>query len=56
MKLCGIRSPRKNRPLSSEMLTHIRRIAAMFGTPPLEIERNIRELMAVAAFRPHDAD
>lgn len=50
MKLCGIRSPRKNRPLSSDMLAHIQRIAAMFGIPPLEIERNIRELMAVAAF------
>ena len=56
MKLCGIRSPRKNRPLSSEMLAHIQRIGAMFGIPPLEIERNIRELMAVAAFRSDDDD
>lgn len=52
MKLCGIRSPRKNRPLSAEMLAHVSRIAAMFDIPPLEVERNIRELMAVAAHRP----
>src|SRR6185312_1317054 len=56
LKLCGIRSPRKNRPLSPETLTHIRRIASLFSIPPLEIERNIRELMEVAAFRPHDGD
>lgn len=55
LKLCGIRSPRKGRPLTAEMYTHIQRIAALFGISPLEIERNIRELMEVAAFRP-DAD
>ena len=55
MKLCGIRSPRKNRPLTAEMLFHIQRIAGLFGLSPLEIERNIRELMEVAAFRPGEA-
>jgi len=52
MKLCGIRSPRRNQPLTPEMLAHIQGIAAMFGLPPLEIERNIRDLMEVASFRP----
>ncbi|PZW40084.1 hypothetical protein C8P66_12553 [Humitalea rosea] len=54
MKLCGIRSPRKNRPLSLEMLTHVHYIAALFGLPPLAIELNIRDLMSVAAFRPDE--
>jgi hypothetical protein len=54
MKLCGIRTPRKNRPLSPEMVSHIHKVAALFGTSPMEIERNIRELMEVAAFRPKD--
>ncbi len=54
MKLCGVRSPRKGRPLTAAMQAHIARIAATFGIPPLEIERNIRELMEVAAFRPGD--
>ena len=52
MKLCGIRSPRKNRPFSPEMAAHMARIAALFGMSPLEIESNIRDLMEVAAFRP----
>ena len=51
MKLCGIRSPRQNQPLSPEMLAHVARIAALFGLPPQEVERNIRELMAIAAHR-----
>lgn len=55
MKLCGIRSPRKNRPLSAEMIAHIYRIAALFNLPPLEIEQNIRDLMEVAAYRPGEA-
>ncbi len=54
MKLCGIRSPRKNRPLSAEMIAHIYRIAALFNLPPLEIEQNIRDLMEVAAYRPSE--
>lgn len=54
MKLCGVRSPRKNKPLSPEMIVHIHRIAALFNMQPLEIEQNIRELMEVAAFRPDD--
>ena len=56
MKLCGIASPRKDRPLSSEMLAHVQRMGAMFGLPPLEIEANLRELMAVAAFRSDNSD
>lgn len=52
MKLCGIRSPRKNRPFSPEMAAHVARIADLFGMSPLEIETNIRDLMEVAAFRP----
>jgi len=52
MKLCGISSPRKNQALSPEMLAHVQRIAALFGLSPMEIEQNIRDLMAVAAHRP----
>jgi hypothetical protein len=48
MKLCGVRSPRRNRPLSAEMLAHITRIAALFGLAPMEIEQGIRNLMRVA--------
>lgn len=54
MKLCGIQSPRKNHPLTPEMLGHVQKIAAMFGLSPMDIERNIRDLMEVAAFRPDD--
>jgi hypothetical protein len=56
MKLCGISSPRKNRPLSREILGHVQRVAAMFGMSPMEIEQNIRELMEVAAFRSGSVD
>jgi hypothetical protein len=52
MKLFGIRSPRKNMPLTPEMQAHIDRMAALSGMPREEIERNIRELMEVASFEP----
>ncbi len=52
MKLWGIRSPRKGMPLSPEMQMHVARMAVLFGVPAAEVERNIRELMEVAAFRP----
>jgi hypothetical protein len=52
MKLWNIRSPRKNTPLTPDMEAHIDRMAALFGMPREEIERNIRELMEVASFEP----
>ena len=52
MKLLGVPSPRKGKPLSGQMQHHVGRIAAQFGLPASEIERNIRELMEVANFRP----
>jgi len=54
MKRCGVRGPRKNEPLSPEMIAHIHRTAALFTTRPHEIEQNLRELIEVAAFRPDD--
>jgi hypothetical protein len=50
MKLCGVPSPRKNQPLTAEMRSHIHKIAELYGMPNKEIERNIMELMQVAAF------
>lgn len=50
MKLCGMPSPRKNQPLTAEMRFHVQKIAALYGMPCNEIERNIMELMQVAAF------
>ena len=52
MKIWGISTPRKGLPLSPEMVAHARRMSMLFGLPPAEIERNIRELMDVASFRP----
>ncbi|MGG5812288.1 hypothetical protein [Falsiroseomonas sp. CW058] len=52
MKLWLVRSPRKGQPLTPEMRAHAGRMAALFGLSPAEIEANIRDLMAVAAFRP----
>jgi hypothetical protein len=52
MKLCGVPSPRKNMPLTPEMLAHVQRIAAMFGTSTTKVEQSIRTLMDLAAFRP----
>jgi hypothetical protein len=51
-KLWGIPSPRKGMPLSPEMQAHIIRMAAVFGIPAAEVERNVQELMEVASFRP----
>jgi hypothetical protein len=52
MKLWGIYSPRKNTPPTPQMLAHMQRVSVIFGIPMAEIERNIRELMAVANFTP----
>ncbi len=52
MKLWGVASPRKGMPLSPDIVAHARRMSMLFGIPPAEIERNIRELMDVAGFRP----
>jgi hypothetical protein len=52
MKLWGVATPRKGMPLSPEIVAHARRMSMLFGIPPAEIERNIRELMDVASFRP----
>ncbi|HEX4595579.1 MAG TPA: hypothetical protein VH157_14945 [Bryobacteraceae bacterium] len=52
MKLWGISSPRKNAPLTPEMQAHLDRMSILFSIPRAELERNIRELMDVAAFRP----
>lgn len=50
MKVCGMPSPRQGQPLTAEMIAHIHRIAEYYGMDPKEIERNIIELMEVAAF------
>lgn len=50
MKLCGIPSPRKNQPLTAEMRLHAHKVAELYGISFKEIERNIAELMQVAAF------
>jgi len=50
MKLCGFRTPRKGMPLTTEALIHAQHIAALFGLPVSEVERNIQELMDVAKF------
>jgi hypothetical protein len=52
LKLWGIPSPRKGMPLSPEMQAHIIRMAALFGIPAAEVERNVHELMEVASSRP----
>ncbi len=52
MKLCGMRSPRKNRPLTAEMQSHIQRVAAIYGLSVKEMEEEIADLMNVAAFTP----
>ena len=50
MKLCGIPSPRKGQPLTAEMLAHVHEIAEIYGMKVADIEKNIRDLMEVAAF------
>lgn len=52
MKLWGVATPHKGMPLSPEIVAHARRMSMLFGIPAAEIERNIRELMDVASFRP----
>lgn len=53
MKLCGIRSPRKRQPLTAEMIAYVHQIAEIYGMKVEDIEKNIGDLMEVAAF---DAD
>lgn len=50
MKVCGMPSPRQGEPLTAEMISHIHRIAEYYGMNPKDIERNITDLMRVAAF------
>lgn len=52
LKLMGIRTPRKGMPITPDIARQLDRLAALYGVPRQEIERNIRELMDVAAFRP----
>lgn len=52
LKLWGILTPRQGVPLSPEIQAHVIHMAAVFGLPAAEVERNIRELMEVASFRP----
>jgi len=52
MKLFGIASPGKDAPLRPEIFAHLTQMSVMFGIPVAELERNVRELMDVAAFRP----
>jgi len=52
MKLWGVMSPRKDTPLSPEMLMHTRHVAVLFGMNPADVERSIREMMDVATYRP----
>ncbi len=49
MKLWGVSCPRKAMPLTGEMRAHLNRMAIAFGVPAAELERNVRELMDVAA-------
>lgn len=49
MKLQGVSSPRKGKPLSAQMQQHMQRMSSQFGLPVAEIERNVRELMQVAS-------
>jgi hypothetical protein len=50
MKLCGIPSPRKGQPLTSEMMAHVHEVAQLYGMQVSEIQRSIQDLMQVAAF------
>jgi len=52
LKLWGVPTPRKNMPLSSEIRGHLQRMSVIFHIPCPELERSVRELMAVASFRP----
>lgn len=51
MKLWGVPSPSKNTPPTPQMLAHLGRISVLFNIPRAELERNVRTLMEVAAFR-----
>jgi len=50
LKLCGIPSPRKGRPLTAQMRAHVNQIAALYGLKVEEMEQEIADLMDVAAF------
>jgi len=52
MKLCGMRSPKKGQPLSAEMRAHIHQVAEIYGMKVTDLEKEINDLMEVAAFRP----
>ncbi len=51
MKIWGVSCPRQGMPLTPPMLAHLHRMAITFGIPASELERNVRELMDVAAAR-----
>jgi len=52
MKLCGLRSPRKNQPLTAEMIAHVQAVARLYGMKVGDIQTIIRELIDVANFEP----
>jgi hypothetical protein len=52
MKLCGVPSPRKGKPLTAEMTAHVHDVARLYGMTVEDIERSIKELMDVADFMP----
>jgi hypothetical protein len=52
MKLCGMPSPKKGQPLTAEMLAHVHLVAITYGMKVGDLEREIMDLMDVAAFRP----
>jgi len=54
LKICGIPSPRKGQPLTSEMRSHIQGVARKFGLNIEQMEQEIKDLMDVASFEPHD--
>jgi hypothetical protein len=52
MKLCGMPSPRKGQPLTAEMLACIQQVATIYGMNVKDLEKEINDLMEVAAFKP----
>lgn len=52
LKLCGMPSPRKGRPLTAEMRSHVLKVAALYGLKVQDLEKEIADLMEVAAFQP----
>lgn len=52
MKLCGVSSPKKGKPLTPEIMSHIQTVAGLHGMRIEEITSIIKDLMDVADFVP----